>query len=110
MIHDIENSKYKFFTKIYNKRRLWIELDYTEDNAKIIIYTICKFAEKEDGTKGIIPEILTELLQARKKYKNQMEHFDYDTMVNNLNHSYYKKTILKIPNPYISKNKNGNQP
>lgn len=36
-------------------------------------FTDCTFAEKEDGTKGIIPEILTELLQARKKYKNQME-------------------------------------
>jgi DNA polymerase elongation subunit (family B) len=36
-------------------------------------YTTCKFAEKKDGTKGIIPEILTELLNARKKYKKQME-------------------------------------
>jgi DNA polymerase elongation subunit (family B) len=33
----------------------------------------CIFAEKESGTKGIIPDILTELLSARKKYKNQME-------------------------------------
>jgi len=33
----------------------------------------CIFAEKESGTKGIIPDILSELLSARKKYKNQME-------------------------------------
>jgi len=33
----------------------------------------CVFAEKESGTKGIIPDILSELLSARKKYKNQME-------------------------------------
>ena len=33
----------------------------------------CIFAEKESGIKGIIPDILSELLSARKKYKNQME-------------------------------------
>jgi len=33
----------------------------------------CIFAEKDNGTKGIIPDILSELLSARKKYKNQME-------------------------------------
>jgi DNA polymerase elongation subunit (family B) len=36
-------------------------------------FTKCKFAEKESGEKGIIPEILQELLTARKKYKKQME-------------------------------------
>jgi DNA polymerase elongation subunit (family B) len=36
-------------------------------------YVECIFAEKETGTKGIIPDILSELLSARKKYKNQME-------------------------------------
>ena len=35
--------------------------------------TKCRFAEKQDGSKGIIPEILQELLTARKKYKKQME-------------------------------------
>ena len=33
----------------------------------------CKFAEKIDGSKGIIPEILNDLLTARKKYKKMME-------------------------------------
>lgn len=33
----------------------------------------CRFAEKIDGTKGIIPEILSDLLSARKKYKKLME-------------------------------------
>ena len=36
-------------------------------------YTECMFAEKKDGTKSILHEIITELLTARKKYKNQME-------------------------------------
>jgi DNA polymerase elongation subunit (family B) len=36
-------------------------------------FTTCKFAEKKDGTKGIIPEILAELLAARKKYKKLMD-------------------------------------
>ena len=33
----------------------------------------CKFAERLDGKKGILPEILLDLLGARKKYKNLME-------------------------------------
>jgi len=33
----------------------------------------CKFAERKDGKKGIIPEILIDLLTARKKYKKEME-------------------------------------
>ena len=35
--------------------------------------TTCRFAERKDGTKGIVPEILTDLLSARKRYKNLME-------------------------------------
>jgi DNA polymerase elongation subunit (family B) len=82
--HDMINNKYKFYTKIYNKRRLWIELDYTDENSKIVIYTICKFAEKEDGTKGIIPQILQKLLDARKHFKNLMDD-EKDS---------FKKTVL----------------
>lgn len=36
-------------------------------------YTTCRFAENLDGTKGILPEILQELLDARKKYKDLMD-------------------------------------
>lgn len=36
-------------------------------------FTTCRFAEKLDGTKGIIPRILMALLAARKKYKKMME-------------------------------------
>lgn len=36
-------------------------------------YVTNKFAEKIDGSKGIIPEILQDLLSARKKYKKLME-------------------------------------
>jgi DNA polymerase elongation subunit (family B) len=35
--------------------------------------TKCIFAEKIDGTKGIIPKILIDLLSARKKFKREME-------------------------------------
>jgi DNA polymerase elongation subunit (family B) len=47
-------------------------------------FTTCRFAEKRDGTKGIIPEILTDLLNARKKYKKMMES-ELD---------YFKKSVL----------------
>lgn len=40
--------------------------------------TLCKFAEKEDNTKGIIPEILMDLLTARKKYKKLVENTKND--------------------------------
>ncbi len=46
--------------------------------------TTCRFAEKKDGTKGIIPEILTDLLTARKKYKKLMEN----------EKDYFKKGVL----------------
>jgi len=36
-------------------------------------YTTCRFAENLDGSKGILPEILQELLDARKKYKDLMD-------------------------------------
>jgi DNA polymerase elongation subunit (family B) len=36
-------------------------------------HTTCRFAEKLDGSKGIIPRILIALLAARKKYKKLME-------------------------------------
>lgn len=45
------------------------EITFKNDNGT---YTKCRFAEKEDGTKGIIPEILMDLLSARKKYKKLM--------------------------------------
>lgn len=36
-------------------------------------WVTCRFAERLDGTKGIIPEILQDLLSARKKFKKLME-------------------------------------
>lgn len=47
-------------------------------------FTTCKFAENRNGTKGIIPEILTDLLNARKKYKKLME----------AEPDYFKKSVL----------------
>lgn len=79
-----ENKKFQIYTKIFRKERLWIELEYSLKNEKIIIYKVCKFAEKSDGTKGLIPQILIGLLDARKKYKNEMEE----------EKDYFKKSIL----------------
>lgn len=56
----------------YNNLKGYIYHNITYKNSDDT-HTTCVFAEKEDGTKGIIPEILAELLSARKKYKNQME-------------------------------------
>jgi DNA polymerase elongation subunit (family B) len=79
-----EHKKFEVYTDIFKKERLWIELEYTLKHEKIIIYKVCKFAEKSDGTKGIIPQILIGLLDARKKYKNEMEE----------EKDYFKKSIL----------------
>jgi DNA polymerase elongation subunit (family B) len=52
------------------KGYIYHDIEYKNSDGSI---TKCRFAEKEDGTKGIIPQILTELLDCRKKYKKQME-------------------------------------
>ena len=46
------------------------KISYKNNDGSI---TTCTFAEKTDGTKGIIPRILMGLLAARKKYKKMME-------------------------------------
>lgn len=57
------------------------EITYTMGEDKEVT---CRFAEKLDGTKGIIPEILTDLLTARKKYKKLMDN----------EKDYFKKSVL----------------
>jgi DNA polymerase elongation subunit (family B) len=52
------------------KGYIYHEIEYKNSDGTM---TKCKFAEKENGEKGIIPEILQELLSARKKFKKQME-------------------------------------
>lgn len=71
--HDKDKNMFIIHKTIFKKERLWIEIDYSFKNEKIVIYKTCKFAEHCDGTKGIIPRILIGLLDARKKYKNDME-------------------------------------
>jgi len=56
----------------YNNLKGYIYHDIEYKNADNTI-TKCRFAEKDDGSKGIIPQILQELLGARKKYKKEME-------------------------------------
>jgi len=73
VVNNKEKKTFEVYSEIFRKRRLWIELDYSFKSEKIVIYKVCKFAEKSDGNKGIIPQILIGLLDARKKYKNEME-------------------------------------
>lgn len=76
---EADPSKHRRVIKVYDKdhnlNKRYLIADIKADRTHIIItnYKTSKFAEKEDGTKGIIPEILTDLLTARKKYKNIME-------------------------------------
>ena len=55
--------------------------------------TICRFAKKKDGTPGIIPEILIDLLAERKKAKKEMETEEDPAQKANLNG---KQNALKI--------------
>lgn len=77
---EIDTAKLRRHTIIYDKdhngNKRWKISEITTNRNKIIItnYETSKFAEKNDGTKGIIPEILMELLNARSKYKDEMEN------------------------------------
>ncbi|AYV84229.1 MAG: DNA polymerase family B elongation subunit [Hyperionvirus sp.] len=65
----------KIFDRDHNmiKRNLIAEIMVDRENITITNYETSKFAEKLDGTKGIIPGILMDLLGARSRYKKEME-------------------------------------
>lgn len=75
----LETNKLRRHINVYNKNRNGQKKDriaeILADNKeiKIINYEISKFADKLDGTKGIIPGILNDLLNARSKYKKLMD-------------------------------------
>ena len=48
---------------------IYHEINYTNGLGETVIN---RFAEKKDGTKGIVPNILKDLLAARKKFKKKM--------------------------------------
>ena len=60
------------------------DITYTSSSGNNIT---CRFAEKKDKSKGIIPRILMELLSARKKYKKLMA-------IENRNGNKFKASIL----------------
>ena len=66
---------YQIYDKDHNGKERWLVCDVQTTNTEIIItnHETSKFAEKEDGSKGILPEILTELLDARSKYKKEKD-------------------------------------
>jgi DNA polymerase elongation subunit (family B) len=64
---------YKIMTKEELEMTIKEKKQKQSDPNKKDEFMTCRFAEKMDGTKGIIPEILMDLLSARKKYKKLME-------------------------------------
>jgi DNA polymerase elongation subunit (family B) len=61
-------------TRIFDSANILVaELIITKKTFRLYKYETSRFAEKTDGTKGIIPEILNELLSSRKYYKKLME-------------------------------------
>lgn len=75
----VDPSKLRRHMIIYDKYSTGLkrwkvsEILVTKDKINVKNFETSKFAEKEDGTKGIIPEILNDLLSARSKYKKEME-------------------------------------
>lgn len=67
------------YYKIYDKdgmgKKRWLSCEIKTDGLKIFVtnYKTSKFAEKENGQKGIIPTILSELLAARARYKEALK-------------------------------------
>jgi len=75
----VDPSKLRYHFTIYdkdhkgNKRWKCSEILVNKDKIIVTNFETSKFAEKLDGTKGIIPKILLDLLNARSKYKDEME-------------------------------------
>lgn len=67
---------FQIYDKDHNGKKRWLVSEIKTDNMEIHItnHETSKFAEKEDGTKGIVPEILNELLTARSRYKTEMDN------------------------------------
>jgi len=79
-IEDIDEKKLRFKYEIYDKdydgKKRWkiSEIRGTLNEIEHETFETTKFAENKDGTKGIIPQILLDLLAARSKYKKEMEN------------------------------------
>ena len=69
MIHKNLSHESIVLDEKYNNLKGYIyhDVEYTNNDGSI---TKCRFAQKEDGSPGIIPEILNELLDARVKQKS----------------------------------------
>jgi len=67
-------KNYKIYDKDYLNQKRWLVSEIKTDNTSIYItnYETSKFAQKLDGSKSLIPTILMELLNARSKYKKEM--------------------------------------
>jgi hypothetical protein len=80
-------------TYVYNpQKQLICELAISKKDFRLFKYETSRFAEKMDGSKGIIPEILMDLLSARKKYKKMMEG----------EKDIFKKSIFLTYMPFLS--------
>lgn len=68
------NKITQVFTSDEDDKKLVAEIVITKKEFRLFRYESARFAEKQDGSKGIIPEILRELLSTRKHYKKLMEN------------------------------------
>jgi len=68
-------NHYKIYDKDHLGSKRWLVTEIEVGNTEIIIknYETTKFAEKLDGTKGILPAILINLLNAREMYKDEVK-------------------------------------
>ncbi|ARF09278.1 DNA polymerase family B elongation subunit [Catovirus CTV1] len=79
VIEQVKKNNGDNVTSIYDidkegkKRFLVTEITINEKEFRLVNFETSKFAEKLDGTKGIIPEILQGLLDAREHTKKLME-------------------------------------
>jgi DNA polymerase elongation subunit (family B) len=73
VLKKIDDTVYDI-TYVYDKNNIiHCEIAVSKNDFRVFKYDTAKFAEKEDGTKGIISEILQDLLSSRKIYKKKME-------------------------------------
>jgi DNA polymerase elongation subunit (family B) len=76
IIEEINKEKTQIYDKNNDgtKKFLICEIILDKEHIKISKYETAKFAEKKDGSKGIIPQILQELLDARKRTRKEQEN------------------------------------
>ncbi len=84
IVNNKEGQMFQIYGEFYRNKTLWVQIEYKKGHEKMIVFKTCKFAERSDGLKGIIPQTELALLNARKKCKDEMEN----------EKDYFKRSIL----------------